>query len=204
MTHFGKHRDKLTAILYRRFNEEIFLERLAPDMHISWSSRLLKTAGRCLQFSRMNKTTTNNIRYCQIELSSKVLDSAERLRDTLLHEMCHAASWVISGCRDGHGKNWKDWTNRCITRFPELPIIESSHSYDIRTKFTYKCSKCDFQVGRHTMSLNVDRKACGRCRGRFEVLVNLGVGVGENSLESKIVSGKPKDVNHLGEKLRVG
>jgi SprT-like family len=36
-------------------------------------------------------------RLSRIELSTKVLDSADRLRDTLVHEMCHAASWIVSG-----------------------------------------------------------------------------------------------------------
>ena len=33
----------------------------------------------------------------------------DRLRDTLIHEMCHAAAWVISGIKAGHGPIWKSW-----------------------------------------------------------------------------------------------
>ena len=36
-------------------------------------------------------------KFCELKLASKVLDSADRLRDTLIHEMCHQATWVISG-----------------------------------------------------------------------------------------------------------
>ena len=32
-------------------------------------------------------------RVATIELSTKVIDDEERLRSTLLHEMCHAAQW---------------------------------------------------------------------------------------------------------------
>lgn len=32
-------------------------------------------------------------RLSRIELSTKVLDSADRLRDTLIHEMCHASRY---------------------------------------------------------------------------------------------------------------
>ena len=97
-------------------------------------------------------------RFCLI----KVLDSADRLRDTLIHEMCHAASWVISGYRDGHGPLFKHWAKECMARFPELPLIARCHSYAIRTKYTYKCEKCGYQIGRHSKSLDTERKVCGK------------------------------------------
>lgn len=28
----------------------------------------------------------------------------ERIRDTLIHEMCHAAVWIINETQDGHGR----------------------------------------------------------------------------------------------------
>ena len=71
-----------------------------------------------------------------------MLDSPDRLRDTLVHEMCHAASWVISGYKDGHGPIWKNWATRAMIRFPELPIISRCHSYEIRTKYVYRCQTC--------------------------------------------------------------
>lgn len=38
------------------------------------------------------------------------VSSQERVRDTLIHEMCHAAVWVIDGVRNGgHGPHWKAW-----------------------------------------------------------------------------------------------
>lgn len=33
----------------------------------------------------------------------------DRLRDTLIHEMCHAASWIIDNISDGHGLFWTRW-----------------------------------------------------------------------------------------------
>ena len=39
---------------------------------------------------------------------------AERLRDTLIHEMCHAAVWVINRAREGHGPHWRYW---CVQYF---------------------------------------------------------------------------------------
>jgi hypothetical protein len=43
---------------------------------------------------------------CRIELSSKVIDSCDRLRDTLIHELCHAACSIISKKCDNHGPIW--------------------------------------------------------------------------------------------------
>ena len=40
-------------------------------------------------------------RKCEIELSEKILDSAERTRDTLLHELCHAVVWIYHGVNEG-------------------------------------------------------------------------------------------------------
>ena len=76
-------------------------------MIIAWNSRLTKTAGMCIQrkikitkkpnhlIASPNNTGTDVVRASKIELSSKVLDSSDRLRDTLIHEMCHAAAWVV-------------------------------------------------------------------------------------------------------------
>ena len=33
----------------------------------------------------------------------------ERVRDTLIHELCHAAVWLIHGVNGGHGPHWKFW-----------------------------------------------------------------------------------------------
>lgn len=48
-------------------------------------------------------------RSCRIVLSSKVIDEPSRLRDTLIHEMCHAAAWQINHMSSGHGPCWQAW-----------------------------------------------------------------------------------------------
>lgn len=48
------------------------------------------------------------MRSSAIELSDKVLTGPDRLRCTLIHEMCHAATWIYNG-ENGHGKTWKAW-----------------------------------------------------------------------------------------------
>lgn len=39
----------------------------------------------------------------------QILDTPDRLRDTLIHEMCHAAAWLINDVSDGHGAFWTAW-----------------------------------------------------------------------------------------------
>ena len=105
-------------------------------MVIEWNQRIRGSAGYC-QLRRDSKN-----RYCKIILSNKVVDTADRLRDTLIHEMCHAAVWLIDKKGEGHGPYWKQWTMKAMTVFPELPEITRCHDFAVLTKYTYKCEKC--------------------------------------------------------------
>ncbi|XP_050442475.1 arrestin domain-containing protein F-like isoform X2 [Adelges cooleyi] len=170
---FKKHRDDLVCILFKLFNKEVFENKLPTDMNFKWNARLRTTAGAC--FNRRSVKINENldcIRVSRIELSSKIIDTAERLRDTLIHELCHAACWIFNNVAEGHGPAWKSWANKAMQRFPELPIIKRCHSYAIQTKYTYKCIKCGYSFGRHSKSLNLEKKRCGYCYGEFELIVN--------------------------------
>ena len=158
-------------------------------MGISWSSRLTKTAGMCC-----TSITRTGIRTARIVLSEKVLDTALRLRDTLVHELCHAATWLLTGVSNGgHGKHWKRWTFAAMQRFPELSYITVGHDYTISTKFVYKCQGCAYSIGRHTKSLDTIRKVCGVCRGTFELVQEQG---------SKIDQGPEKIQSRYGMGLQ--
>lgn len=78
---------ELANKLFKLFNEKVFERKLA-EVSIKWNKKLLNTAGRC------NNSRTGGVRKSFLELSDKVLTSADRLRCTLIHEMCHAATWV--------------------------------------------------------------------------------------------------------------
>lgn len=62
---------------------------------------------------------------------------------------------------------WRTWAEKAMSRFPELPVIDRCHGYEIRTKYTYRCEKCGYSVGRHSKSLDTEKKVCGHCHGRF-------------------------------------
>lgn len=66
----------------------------------------------------------------------------DRLRDTLIHEVCHAATWLINGVRDGHGRFWRFYANKAAVIHPELPVVTRCHSYEINYKYTYECVRC--------------------------------------------------------------
>ena len=179
INNFKKSKEELAKQLYQMYNVECFDHALPDDMEISWNVRLTKTAGLC--YSQRHRKFNVETRSSRIELSTKVIDRGDRLRDTLIHEMCHAASWIISGYRDGHGPLWRTWAEKAMRRFPELPVIDRCHSYQIQTKYTYKCVQCGYSIGRHSKSLDTERKVCGHCHGRFELVVNTGGGATPSS-----------------------
>ncbi|CAG9532321.1 unnamed protein product [Cercopithifilaria johnstoni] len=156
---FPRIREKLTAKLFDLYRRRCFENKLDPNMVLEWNARLRLTAGRCR--CKPNGTA-------DIELSIKVCDTPERLRDTLLHEMCHAAVWVIDRIhKGGHGSAWKYWVYQCKKVFPSLPLIERCHNYTVDAKYYYICDQCGQTIKRHSKSLDTDRKICGICQGHF-------------------------------------
>ena len=75
-----------------------------------------------------------------MELSSKVLDSRERLRATLLHELCHVASWVLPphAAKPPHGPVFKRWATAAAAAHPDVPVT-TCHSYEIHIPFQWQC-----------------------------------------------------------------
>ncbi|KAA0186999.1 hypothetical protein FBUS_09176 [Fasciolopsis buskii] len=118
------------------------------------------------------KRIKHGTRLAEIELSTKVCTSAERVRDTLLHEVCHAAVWIFEGINDGHGPRWRYWSWKAQQVWPRLPIVSVCHAYAIDTRFTYRCTGCGACVNRHSKSVNTEKQVCGRCHSKFELLLN--------------------------------
>ncbi|KAJ7401360.1 UDP-N-acetylglucosamine--peptide N-acetylglucosaminyltransferase 110 kDa subunit isoform X1 [Pitangus sulphuratus] len=160
---FKKNKEELAQKLYRLFNSTIFDQKLPEAMEIIWNKKMRKTAGYCVT----GQTRPEGKRYARIELSEKVCDSADRLRDTLIHEVCHAATWLINGVRDGHGRFWRFYANKSAVTHPELPVVTRCHSYEINYKYTYECVQCKARIGRHSKSLDTERFVCAFCGGRL-------------------------------------
>ncbi|KAJ8920688.1 hypothetical protein NQ315_004827 [Exocentrus adspersus] len=151
--------------------KKIFENAIPHDTALEWNDRMRGTAGFCY-CKKITKRTGTIERKARIALSTKVIDSAYRLRDTLIHEMCHAATWIVNCVSDGHGPYWKAWAYKAMKIFPELPPIKRCHDYAINYKYTYRCTSCGYSIGRHSKSLNIERKRCGYCYGKFEILLN--------------------------------
>ncbi|XP_062358602.1 germ cell nuclear acidic protein [Cinclus cinclus] len=162
--YFKKNKEELAQKLYRLFNSTIFEQKLPENMVIIWNKKMRKTAGYCVTGQREGP---EGKRYARIELSEKVCDSADRLRDTLIHEVCHAATWLINGVRDGHGRFWRFYANKSAVIHPELPVVTRCHSYEINYKFTYECVRCKATIGRHSRSLDTARFVCAFCGGQL-------------------------------------
>ncbi|NXF10449.1 ACRC protein, partial [Smithornis capensis] len=86
--YFKKNKEELAQKLYSLFNSTIFEQKLPENMVIIWNKKMRKTAGYCVTGQTAGPSEAK--RYARIELSEKVCDSADRLRDTLIHEVCHA------------------------------------------------------------------------------------------------------------------
>uniref|UniRef100_A0A3P9M109 Germ cell nuclear acidic peptidase n=1 Tax=Oryzias latipes TaxID=8090 RepID=A0A3P9M109_ORYLA len=163
---FKKNKEQLTSKLYQLYNSSVFDNKLPVDMSVTWNKKMRKTAGYCVT----GQEKGGGSRYARIELSEKVCDSADRLRDTLIHELCHAATWLINGVRDGHGAFWKLYACKATVLHPELPMVTRCHSYDITYKFRYQCTRCQNTIGRHSKSLDTQKFVCALCTGRLVLM----------------------------------
>ncbi|KAG1935544.1 acidic repeat-containing protein [Pimephales promelas] len=160
---FRQKREELTAKLFQLYNSSVFDSQLPADMSVTWNKKMRKTAGYCV--SGQERGTGK--RYARIELSDKVCDSADRLRDTLVHELCHAATWLINNVRDGHGPFWRLYARKAMLAHPELPMVTRCHSYDINYKYQYQCNRCNNSIGRHSKSLDTTKFVCALCTGQL-------------------------------------
>lgn len=82
----------------------------------------------------------------------QVLDSEARLEQTLLHELCHVAAWLIDGVRKPpHGRTFKEWGRRVTARYPHIEVT-TYHTYSIQQPHKFQCSNaaCGKMYSRHS------------------------------------------------------
>jgi predicted SprT family Zn-dependent metalloprotease len=156
----------VAASAYAEFNRAVFRGCLPENMTISWNKRLRTTAGLTYTSRR---AVGGRVEYsARIELAEKVLTDAHRVRSTLLHEMCHAAAWLVDHVhRPPHGAAFKAWAAKASAVYPHY-CVKTCHSYEIEYKHKYKCQACGAEYGRHSKSINVERQRCGACRGQLQ------------------------------------
>ncbi|KAF8610263.1 hypothetical protein BDV93DRAFT_601306 [Ceratobasidium sp. AG-I] len=155
--------------LFLELNESAFDGKLPRDCPIIWSKKLNTTAGRA-HWKRHRAPNGDVLRHeTSIELSTKVVDCEERIRNTLSHEMCHLAAWIFdSETNKPHGPAFKRWGNRVMEIRQDI-TISTCHSYEISYKYEWKCSaeECGRTYGRHSKSIDPAKQVCGACRGQL-------------------------------------
>ncbi|TFK76685.1 hypothetical protein BDN72DRAFT_829838 [Pluteus cervinus] len=145
--------------LFNDLNHRVFGDRLPQDTKLVWNNRLLTTAGRAKWHRSRDGVQTS-----EIELADKILDCDERIRNTLAHEMCHLASWIVDQApTENHGRIWKAWALKVQRKRPEIEI-STRHDYEISYKYQWKCQKCDKIYGRFSKSIDPEACLCGVCR----------------------------------------
>lgn len=168
-TMFMKKREFIAREMFQEYNELIFDSQLPSDVDISWNVRLATTAG-LTHYSRRYNDSGVLVYTARIELASKVLDTVDRLERTLIHEMCHCASWLIDHvAKPPHGHVFKKWADRAMALLPRVDV-STCHNYDIFYPHRWQCTACFHEYKRHSKSIDVDKKVCGSCRGRLEYL----------------------------------
>lgn len=81
-----------------------------------------------------------------------MLTDIGRLKNTLLHEMCHVATRLLDDFeRDHHGPMFKKWAAVVHRRVPEITIT-TYHTYEAHKPFIYQCTgeKCKTKFKRHS------------------------------------------------------
>ena len=183
---FAKKREGLALALYTEFNKQAFggklpqgymaaqgkrgagsAETVLGMLGLSWSKTLNTTAGTTQLVRR------GGVYSASIQLSTKVVDTMEKLRNTLCHEMCHAAAWLISHVsKPPHGDVFYSWATIAMQAYPDLAIA-TCHTYDINFKHQYQCQTCRKVYGRHSKSIKIQFQRCGVCKGPLVLLPKL-------------------------------
>ncbi|GAA5911201.1 hypothetical protein JCM8208_005757 [Rhodotorula glutinis] len=152
-----------------------------PDgIEVVWNKRLRNTAGRAswksIRTTLPSPTAGSppirkQTHHALVELSTHVTDTADKLKHTLAHELCHLAAWALSGeMKPPHGAAFKLWANRVMLVRPDIEVT-TTHSYEIKYRFRWQClsAVCGKIFGRHSNSINPATYGCP-CGSRLVAL----------------------------------
>lgn len=51
------------------------------------------------------------------------MTAADKLRNTLVHEMCHAATWILDNDAESHGPTFKKWYVQWLSKYVEPCVV---------------------------------------------------------------------------------
>ncbi|OXV05739.1 hypothetical protein Egran_06493, partial [Elaphomyces granulatus] len=148
-------------------------------IRIIWSKTLQTTAGRASwkreKLRDRNQPAAEQVQirhHAAIELAERIIDCEDRLLNTLAHEYCHLANFMVSNIRDKpHGASFKEWGRKCMQAVKGHPVyggrmeVTTKHTYKINYKYLWVCECCGQEYGRHSKSIDTTKSKCGLCKG---------------------------------------
>lgn len=212
-------------------------------LRLVWSNTLLTTAGRAHWKCKTTTTTlkqpsssssasssaaitkTATQHYASIELATKVLSNESDLLNTVAHEFCHLAVFLLHGKpKLAHGAEFKTYGRRVMSAASRSPSSSSSaknglktpgdrgveinvttrHSYEIEYRFVWRCADCAAEVCRHSRSVDPTRQRCGRCKGILVQVKPVPRGSGTSNSNSNIKGNDKGDAGNEGSGLGGG
>lgn len=139
------HRKQHLAVLLL----ELYRERLSFEMdgiEVIWSTNLYLTDAHCVY---RRKSQQHGCRTCTIQLSVKNITNTDRLRCTLIRELCKAIDWMRDAkISDHHEPNdWLAYWDAIIAeKLPELYPIEKQFvcraPRELWYKYAFECTLC--------------------------------------------------------------
>ncbi|KAJ7596617.1 SprT-like family-domain-containing protein [Mycena floridula] len=174
---------------FASLNAAVFDNKL-PVTELIWNKKFVSTAGRAHY-----KRDRTGVVTCSIQLAPKILVSEDRIRNTLSHEMCHLACWILSGApEEQHGSIFKGWGDAVVRARPEVEVT-TKHNYEIEYPFNWKCTQCSRIYGRFSKSIQTESQGCGACDGArlvalFEVRRRAGPGTPRTA---RLAAERPRD-----------
>ncbi|PLB50229.1 hypothetical protein P170DRAFT_463487 [Aspergillus steynii IBT 23096] len=164
------------------------IQEMAADtggVRITWSKTLQTTAGRASWRRERSmspgrggageRTVGSQKQFAGIELAARIIDNEDRLINTLAHEYCHLANYMISNVTNNpHGTSFKLWGQKCKEALKDHPVyggrieVTTKHSYKIDWKYVWCCVDCGQSYGRHSKSIDPAKSTCGKCKGLLQ------------------------------------
>lgn len=181
-------------------------------IQVIWSKTLRSTAGRANWRRTVNKPSGSPVKgnpdsqtiekqpgvivhhFASIELAEKIIDRPERLVNTLAHEFCHLANFMVSGVRDQpHGESFKTWGSKATSWLKSsaakkasgwrdvwrLAEVTTKHSYVIETKYLWVCAGRPAAKQKQSLAMKMlnieaeDDESCGAEYGRHSKSINI-------------------------------
>ena len=162
-TNFASQREGFIKNLFDYFNARVFGNLLPQDLKISFHPQLWDSSGQTLMW--LDK---HGKRKVEIYLSVRNNENPQRFRNTLIHELCHAAVYLIDGVREreneGHGVLFHKWGQHVNSLYPDIEKIQQYDNNITYTNFLLICRGCGQIIGQHVV---VETK-CNECGGDYD------------------------------------